>query len=120
MSELEWAHAQGIHGVGPSSYTADQKARVIDCVRDYNEQVGIAPTVAEVASATGLRGNTIRAIMSAADGVDLLLGGNGNGYKLAANSAEVEKLTMRLESQIAKMQERVIRRRELAAYIYGS
>lgn len=106
--------AQGIHGTGTTRYTAVERNFVIACViagTIHNTPV----TVADIAEATGLRGNTIRKIMSDADGVDLLLGGTGNGYIVSSIVEGGAQLTQRLESQVAAMQARIDRRKLYAA-----
>ncbi len=116
--ESDSSVAHGIHGTGTTTYTEAQSTLITALVRALNTR-SIVPTVGELAEATGMKGNTIRAIMSEADGNTLLLGGNGVGYQIARAAEEGDKLTARLESQINSMQERVDRRRRYASHHWG-
>lgn len=72
--------------------------------------LGESVTVEALAQRTGVSGRTVREIVSAADGVDFLLGGEGNGYQLADTPADARRLSARLGSQAARMQARLARR----------
>lgn len=100
--------AQGIHGSGARSFDDDQYRRVVEAIRRGSG------TVEQITLATGVPGRTVREIVSAADGVDILLGGDGNGYRLAETREDSERLSSRLESQAQRMYARVARRRGYA------
>lgn len=105
--------AQGVHGVGSAEYDPAQYALV---VRTFKRLAAHGPVTAlALHQATGVPGLTLRQIMSAADGVDFLLGGSGAvGYQLASDAAEATRLTQRFGSQVRKMAGRIQRRRRMA------
>lgn len=100
--------SQGIHGTGTNNYTPEQYALVCAIVR--RATVDIPITVAQLAEATKLSGNTIRAIVRAADGVEFVLGASSQGYKVATTALEAERGTWKLTSQILSMKQRAKRR----------
>jgi hypothetical protein len=103
--------SQGVHGSGGKTYTGEQYRRVVDALLAATEPM----TVEELSEATYVGGRTIRAIVSDADGVDFLLGGNSDkGYILAKAAWEADRIDKRMSSQIAKMCDRRSRRREYA------
>lgn len=101
--------SQGIHGTGSTKYTTFQYEWIIRLIRLCSER-NVQVTVARLHKATGFSGQCIRAIMREADGTDLLLGGNGNGYMIATNQEEANRLTQRLQHQVEEMQIRIARR----------
>jgi hypothetical protein len=104
------SRAQGIHGSGTREFTQADVERVRKALsRDTHL------TVAQLAGMTGCEGRTVRAVLSALDGEELLLAGGDDGYKIATSWDEAEPLTRRLDSQARKMAARVERRRRLAA-----
>ena len=102
--------SQGVHGSGGRGYSPAQYAAVVEAVKRVGGY-GEALTVERISDATGIAGRTVREVLSAADGVDVLLGGDGQGYRLAADPSDAERLTLRYESQLRRMAERVERRR---------
>lgn len=104
---------QGVHGSGSRDFKAKQYRAVVDMLK--NLPAGARVTVEDVAVQTGVSGRAVREIVSAADGVDILLGGDGNGYQLAASLEEAQRLTLRLSSQASRMAARVERRNAKAA-----
>lgn len=103
---------QGVHGSGGRDYSPAQYRLVVDAIKAIPD--GHAVTVELVSNATGVPGRTVREVISAADGVDILLGGEGNGYRRATCPSDAERLTRRYESQVRRMAERVERRRAWA------
>lgn len=105
--------AQGVHGVGSAEYTEAQYALVVSTFKLLSAHGPV--TALALHQATGIAGLTLRQIMSAADGVDFLLGGSGaDGYRIAASAAEATRLTQRFGSQVRKMAGRIQRRRRMA------
>lgn len=99
--------AQGVHGVGSAEYSQDQYVRVVAA---FLGQAGPV-TALELHRLTGVPGLTVRQIMSAADGVDFLLGGSGaDGYRRASSPEDAARLTARFRSQIGRMAARAERR----------
>lgn len=105
--------AQGVHGVGSAEYTEAQYAFVVAAFKSMAAHGPV--TALALHQATGVPGLTLRQIISAADGVDFLLGGSGaGGYALATTAAEATRLTQRFGSQVRKMATRIQRRRRMA------
>ncbi len=103
--------AQGVHGVGSAEYTPEQYDFVVKIFKSMPCPV----TVAQLHQATGEKGLTVRQIISAADGVDILLGGSGaHGYERATTREEADRLTRRFQSQATKMWNRISRRESAA------
>lgn len=102
---------QGIHGGGTTKYTAEQ-SNIVWTLITLGTMFDTPYTVADLHDATGLEGNTIRAIVRDGDGTNMILGGNANeGYRLAANEDDANEYTERLENQIRAMRVRIDRRR---------
>jgi hypothetical protein len=100
--------AQGVHGAGSRSYNRAQYDAVVAAFLDADGPV----TALALHLRTGVPGRAIREIMSAADGVEFLLGGDARrGYCRAESPAHAEQLTGRFMSQVGKMGDRVLRRR---------
>lgn len=95
---------QGIHGTGRRDFTPAQEMAVVAAI------IGGAKNVEAVTARTGVAGRTVREIVSAADGNHFCLGGSGNGYALANDATEAQRLTARLQSQVNRMQSRIDRR----------
>lgn len=102
------SQAHGTHGSGSRDFTGAEFALVWTCL----EAAGCALTTAEVAHSTGVNGRTVRAALSAGDGVRGLLAGGDDGCRLARSLDDAEALTRRLESQARTMADRARRRRE--------
>lgn len=115
---MEWAsRSQGVHGQGSRTYKAADYQRVVQALRRLPE--GRVVTVVELSQMSGVAGRAVRNIISDADGVDLLLGGDGNGgYQLARSAGEAERLTLRLASQANRMSQRVRRRSDMARGLF--
>lgn len=107
--------SQGVHGSGGRNYSPGQYTAVVRMIAGLAE--GEVVTVEDVASQTGVPGRTVREIVSAADGVEFLLGGDGQGYRLATSQADAERLTQRHASQARRMFERSQRRDRMAALL---
>lgn len=101
------SQAHGTHGSGSRDFTGAEFALVWTRL----ERAGCALTTAEIALSMGINGRTVRAILSAGDGLRGLLAGGDDGYRLARSLDDAEALTRRLESQARKMAERARRRR---------
>jgi hypothetical protein len=113
------SRAQGIHGSGTRDFSDQQYRAVVDAVLRLCAG-GKAATVEDICAATGLGGRAVRDIVSAADGVDILLGGDGgSGYELATSHRSAERLSARFASQASKMFDRVRRRNEYADRLWG-
>lgn len=93
---------------GENSYDSGQWAAVIECLRRATTYL----TTVDIAQKTGIPGRTVRAILSDADGVEFLLAGGDDGYKVAAIGEEGDSLTARLSSQVTTMLARLERRRK--------
>src|SRR5689334_14785934 len=103
----EHRRAQGVHGVGSAEYGDDEYRRVVAAFLAHRGSV----TAAQLHLETGVPGLTLRQIMSAADGVDFLLGGSGaDGYRRAETAEDANRLTERFASQVGKMSARILRR----------
>jgi hypothetical protein len=111
--------AQGIHGVGSTEYTPAQKAVVVEALKRLTAD-GAVVNVQTLNEVTGVAGMTIRYIISEADGVDFLLGGNGIGYQMARDAAEATRLSQRFTSQVKKMSGRIQRRRQMTRKVFPS
>jgi hypothetical protein len=103
---------QGEHGTGPRTYTPADVSAVIAALKGTT---ALAPiSVANLATATGLNGRTVRSILSERDGLDFLVGAAPTGELFDASGAvsvaEGDGFTDKLESQIKRMAERVRRR----------
>jgi hypothetical protein len=110
--------AHGTHGRGTTAYTPEQYKAVLTLLRVASSR-GEYLTVDEVHTATGLLGNTVRAIISAADGTDILLGGTGaKGYKVAATQEEAEEYSYKLSRQLATTARRLHKRAALAKVMW--
>lgn len=99
---------QGIHGTGKTNWKPYEYNIVCALVRATRVPI----TVGTIAAVTGLKGNTIRAILSHADGREFVLGGGNKGYVVASTHMEAQAMDNRLFSQIAAMTDRVNRRRK--------
>lgn len=104
--------SQGVHGSGARAYSPEQYQRVVGVILALPD--GEAITVEALSAKTGISGRSVREIVSQADGVDFLLGGEGNGYRRALTAADARRLTARYESQAKRMQERSERRAAMA------
>jgi len=104
------SRAQGVHGAGNRGYNVDQYKAVVRTM--LAAEPGTVLTVEQLSAATGVPGRAIREILSKADGVDVILGGDGNaGYKVAVSRADAERMTSRLGSQVKTMADRLARRK---------
>jgi hypothetical protein len=113
------SRAQGIHGSGRRDFSEQQYRAVVDAVLRLCD-FGNAATVEDLCAATGLGGRAVRDIVSAADGVNFLLGGDGNGgYQLAHSPASADRLTARFRSQTTKMLDRLARRDSYARQLWS-
>jgi hypothetical protein len=104
--------SQGTHGSGRRDFDPRQYRRVVDMITAMDNET---LTVEDVSRETGVPGRAVREIVSQADGVEFLLGGDGNGYRLATDAADAARLTQRFLSQAGKMHERAGRRSKYAA-----
>lgn len=105
--------SQGVHGSGTRIYSPEQYRRVVGVILALAD--GETITVENLSAETGIPGRSVREIVSAADGIDVLLGGDGNGYRRALDAADAQRLTLRFDSQARRMRERSDRRQRMAA-----
>ena len=105
--------AQGVHGSGGRTYTA-QQGRALLAALKLHEGRSNPITVEELAMSTGVNGRAVRQFLSDYDGAAFLLGGGDDGYFVCAYADEGDAFTGRIASQIRTMQERVDRRRDFA------
>src|SRR5262245_57317864 len=96
---------------GSREYSSDEYSKVVQSLRDAICSLNTD----ELAKITGIPGRTVRAVISAADGVEFVLAGGDEGYRIAARAEETDALNARLESQARKMLERVARRKAFTA-----
>lgn len=113
MTGEQHRRAQGVHGVGSGTFNDDQYARVVAAFKEMIRTGSNHPVTAlDLHVRTKVPGLTVRQIMSAADGVDFLLGGTGaGGYSCAEDPDDSDRLTARFQSQVDKMTDRINRRR---------
>jgi hypothetical protein len=94
---------------GDRDYTPHEEHRVLSYLYLYAEDA--YRKVTEIASATGVEGRTVRAILAAHDGRSFVLAGGDDGYKIARFLEESELMTARLASTAETLGQRVARRR---------
>lgn len=97
---------------GSREYTPEQERRVLAAIQNH---VGghAAVTTAQFSNALGIDGRVVRAVLSAHDGVDLLVGGGDDGLYLCEYADESEAFTHRL---IAGARQALARSDRRAAY----
>lgn len=108
------SRSQGTHGSGARDFDPRQYQAVVKLIKDMKPGEDCL-TVDEISSWLNVPGRTVREIVSRADGVEFLLGGDGNAYRLATDAADAARLTHRFLSQAGKMHERAGRRSKYAA-----
>jgi hypothetical protein len=104
--------AQGLHGAGSREYDSRQASHVLEAIHSSTGR-GESLTVEDLVARTDVPGRTVRAILSDADGVELLLG-SAAGYFVCEFADDGDPLTRSLRSQIAAMSARVERRERYA------
>jgi len=111
MARTRYARWAGGTGSGSREYTPGEYQRVVS----FMANLAGSTTYEQVAQATGVGGRTVRAVLSAADGVVFVLSIEGDGVSLATSQDEAEHATRRLHSQARAMVERAERREAWAA-----
>ena len=112
--------SQGVHGSGGRSFSPEQEARVLDCLTAWFEVSDEPVTVEQLSAATAVPGRTVREIVSRADGVSFLLGGDGaRGYQLASDALDARRYSARIESQARTMEARSSRRLDMTRRVFG-
>lgn len=96
---------------GSRDYDNQQHDRVIAAFHQLCRN-GNAIQVEDLAHMSRVPGRTVRQIMTDADGVEFLLGGGDEGYRIAEWQEDAAVLTRRLRSQAFTLMERVQRREQ--------
>jgi hypothetical protein len=94
---------------GSQAFTPEQYAKVLNALRRLTKG-GRATSVALLAEDVRMGGRTVRAIVAAADGVDILLGGDPNTYMLVPNIMGGRAVTAKLLHDANTLLARVARR----------
>jgi hypothetical protein len=103
--------AQGLHGSGSRDFDWREQRKVVDAV--LRAQRSAPLTVEDLVARTDIPGRTVRAVLSAVDGVEFLLGGTG-GYFVCEYADDGDSLSAALRSQITAMTIRLERRDGMA------
>jgi hypothetical protein len=109
-------YSHGVHGSGSREYSPRAYALVVAALKRLGDDEPI--TVTALSEQTGVPGRAVREIVSAADGVDILIGGSGvSGYTVARTRRQAAIVTAKLTSQARRMAERSERRVAFAALL---
>lgn len=107
--------ANGFRGrdTGSREFTPDQRREVLQTLSEMSDG-GKFVRAEDLTDLTGVGGRTIRAIVNAASGRDLVILTTDLGYKIAETYEEVNRSARRHFSQAARMRERAERELEFA------
>ena len=100
---------------GQREFTAREYEKAVREMRVYHTGKDNGAPMEDIAIASGLPNRTLRAVLSAADGVEFVLGDDGEGnYFVAQYADETEHHTRKLLAQARSYRERAERRATMA------
>lgn len=106
-------------GAGSREYTPAEYSSVVRVMIEHHRgpenRMTYETLLATHGELAGIGGRTLRAILSAADGVAFVLASGDAGVFVAETWSQAEPYTRRLLSQARRMADRAERRRQLAA-----
>ena len=99
---------------GSRDYDANVRSKVIGAFLQMTQAAhGKGIQVDDLAARAGVPGRTVRQIMTDADGVDFVLGGGDDGYRVAEYREDASALDRRLLNQAKTIMVRLERRESL-------
>ena len=115
LQENYASYSQGIHGAGARSYEPEQLDRLLliltsECIGPRHPL-----TVAALSARVRMNGRAVRDAISNLEKSRRVLTDFSDGYYVCETADQAERATRRLESQVARMSERIKARRFMAA-----